>query len=904
MSQDSFKSRKTLKVGTKTYVYFSLAAAEKNGLKGISKLPYSMRVLLENLLRYEDGNTVTKSDIQAIVAWAKDRKSDREIAFRPARVLMQDFTGVPAVVDLAAMRDAMKKLGGDPEKINPLAEVDLVIDHSVMIDAFGSPKAFKQNVEIEYERNKERYTFLRWGAQAFANFRVVPPGTGICHQVNLEYLAQTIWTRKGPDPKNPKKTVEYAFPDSVVGTDSHTTMINGLSVLGWGVGGIEAEAAMLGQPISMLIPEIVGFKLTGKLREGCTATDLVLTVTQMLRKKGVVGKFVEYYGEGLDQLTLEDRATLANMAPEYGATCGFFPIDAETLRYLKNTARANPRIALVEKYAKAQGIFRTKKSPDPVFTDTLSLDMTTVEPSMAGPMRPQDRVPLGNVAGNFAENLIGTFKKEADANKRAKLDGSEHSIGHGDVVIAAITSWTNTSHPNVMIGAGLVAQKAVARGLKVRPWVKTSLAPGSQVVTDYLMKAGLDKPLNKLGFNLAGYGCTTCIGNSGPLPDPVAKAITEADLVASAVISGNRNFEGRVHPQVRANYLASPMLVVAYALAGSVNMDLTKEPVGYDKDNEPVYLKDIWPTQKEVRAAIAKSVKPASFKAKYGQVFKGDTNWRKVKLVKGKTYQWDAASTYVKNPPYFDGMTVKPAPVQELTGARVLAVFGDSITTDHISPAGNIKASAPAGVYLAARKVDAKDFNSYGARRGNDEVMERGTFANIRIRNEMMGGKEGGNTLYYAAPNAEGAAMSIFDAAQAYKADGHATIVIGGKEYGTGSSRDWAAKGPKLLGVLAVITESFERIHRSNLIGMGIAPFCFEPGKTRKDYGFTGREIVSIPGLSGALKPRQKMEAVVHRPDGSIDKIPLHLMILTADEVGYYQNGGILPYVLRNLLVA
>jgi aconitate hydratase len=904
MSQDSFKSRKTLKVGNKTYVYFSLAAAEKNGLKGISKLPYSMRVLLENLLRYEDGNTVTKSDIEAIVAWAKDRKSDREIAFRPARVLMQDFTGVPAVVDLAAMRDAMKALGGDPEKINPLAEVDLVIDHSVMIDAFGNAKAFKQNVEIEYERNKERYTFLRWGAQAFANFRVVPPGTGICHQVNLEYLAQTIWTRKGPDPKNPKKTVEYAFPDSVVGTDSHTTMINGLSVLGWGVGGIEAEAAMLGQPISMLIPEIVGFKLTGKLREGCTATDLVLTVTQMLRKKGVVGKFVEYYGEGLDQLTLEDRATLANMAPEYGATCGFFPIDAETLRYLKNTARANSRIALVEKYAKAQGIFRTKKSPDPVFTDTLTLDMTTVEPSMAGPMRPQDRVPLGNVAGNFAENLIGTFKKEAEANKRAKLDGSEHSIGHGDVVIAAITSCTNTSNPNVMVGAGLVAQKAVARGLKVRPWVKTSLAPGSQVVTDYLKKAGLDVPLNKLGFNLAGYGCTTCIGNSGPLPDPVAKAITEADLVASAVISGNRNFEGRVHPQVRANYLASPMLVVAYALAGSVNMDLTKEPVGYDRDNEPVYLKDIWPTQKEVRAAIAKSVKPASFKARYGNVFNGDANWRKVKLVKGKTYQWDAASTYVKNPPYFDGMTLKPAPVQELSGARVLAIFGDSVTTDHISPAGNIKASAPAGIFLAERKVEAKDFNSYGARRGNDEVMERGTFANIRIKNEMMGGKEGGNTLYYASPDAEGVAMSIFDAAQGYKADGHATIVIGGKEYGTGSSRDWAAKGPKLLGVRAVITESFERIHRSNLIGMGIAPFCFEPGKTRKDYGFTGRETISIPGLSGSLKPRQVMEGVIHRADGSIDKIPLHLMILTADEVGYYQNGGILPYVLRNLLVA
>jgi len=904
MSQDSFKSRKTLKVGAKTYVYFSLAAAEKNGLKGISRLPYSMRVLLENLLRHEDGNTVTKQDIQAVVAWAKTRKSDREIAFRPARVLMQDFTGVPAVVDLAAMRDAMKTLGGNPEKINPLAEVDLVIDHSVMIDAFGNQKAFKQNVDIEYDRNKERYTFLRWGAQAFANFRVVPPGTGICHQVNLEYLAQTIWTRKGPDPKSPKKSVEYAFPDTVVGTDSHTTMINGLSVLGWGVGGIEAEAAMLGQPISMLIPEIVGFKLTGKLREGVTATDLVLTVTQMLRKKGVVGKFVEYYGEGLDQLSLEDRATLANMAPEYGATCGFFPIDGETLRYLKNTARANPRIALVEKYAKAQGMFRTKKSPDPVFTDTLALDMATVEPSMAGPMRPQDRVSLGDVAGSFAESLMTTFKKEADANRRARLEGSEHSIGHGDVVIAAITSCTNTSNPNVMIGAGLVAQKAVARGLKVRPWVKTSLAPGSQVVTDYLKKAGLDKPLDKLGFNLAGYGCTTCIGNSGPLPDAVAKAITEADLVASAVISGNRNFEGRVHPQVRANYLASPMLVVAYALAGSVNMDLTREPVGYDKENEPVYLKDIWPSQKEIRAAIAKAVKPASFKAKYGAVFKGDANWRKIKLAKGQTYQWDKNSTYVKNPPYFEGMTIKPAPVQELTGARVLAVFGDSITTDHISPAGNIKASAPAGVFLAQRKVEAKDFNSYGARRGNDEVMERGTFANIRIKNEMMGGKEGGNTLYYSAPQAEGVAMSIFDAAQAYKKDGHATIVIGGKEYGTGSSRDWAAKGPKLLGVRAVITESFERIHRSNLIGMGIAPFCFEPGKTRKDYGFTGREVISIPGLSGALKPQQKMEAIVLRPDGTTIKVPLQLMILTADEVGYYQNGGILPYVLRNLLVA
>ncbi|HWU54025.1 MAG TPA: aconitate hydratase AcnA, partial [Rhizomicrobium sp.] len=790
-SLDSFKCRKTLKVGNKSYVYFSLAAAEKNGLKGIAKLPYSMRVLLENLLRYEDGQTVTKDDIKAVVAWAKARTSDREIAFRPARVLMQDLTGVPAVVDLAAMRDAMKALGGNPEKINPLAEVDLVIDHSVMIDNFGKRDSFKKNVAIEYERNRERYTFLRWGQQAFANFRVVPPGTGICHQVNLEYLAETVWTRKAKDPKT-KKTVEVAFPDTVVGTDSHTTMINGLAVLGWGVGGIEAEAAMLGQPISMLIPEIIGFKLTGKLREGVTATDLVLTVTQMLRKKGVVGKFVEYYGPGLDELSLEDRATIANMAPEYGATCGFFPIDSETVRFLKNTARKPARVALVEKYAKAQGLWRSTKSEDPVFTDTLSLDMTTVEPSMAGPMRPQDRVPLSGISGNFAEHLIKTFKKEETANKRAKLEGGETTIGHGDVVIAAITSCTNTSNPSVMIGAGLVAQKAVKRGLKVRPWVKTSLAPGSQVVTDYLAKAGLDKALDKLGFTLAGYGCTTCIGNSGPLPEPVAKAVTEADLVAAAVISGNRNFEGRVHPQVRANYLASPMLVVAYALAGSVNMDLTKEPVGYDQKDKPVYLKDIWPSPKEISAAIAKAVKPASFKKRYGDVFKGDANWKKVKLVKGQTYQWDPASTYVKNPPFFEGMTVKPKPVEEVTGARVLAVFGDSITTDHISPAGNIKATAPGGTYLSERQVAQKDFNSYGSRRGNFELMERGTFANIRIRNEMMGGAEGGNTIHYATQDAAGETMSIFDAAQRYKQDGHPCVVFGGKEYGTGSSRDWA----------------------------------------------------------------------------------------------------------------
>jgi aconitate hydratase len=902
-SLDSFKCRKILKVGSKSYVYFSLTAAEKNGLKGASKLPYSLRVLLENLLRHEDGQTVTKDDIQAVVDWSKKRTSDREIAFRPARVLMQDLTGVPAVVDLAAMRDAMKNLGGNPEKINPLAEVDLVIDHSVMIDNFGQKDSFKKNVAVEYERNKERYTFLRWGQQAFANFRVVPPGTGICHQVNLEYLAETVWVRKQKNSVN-KKTVEVAFPDTVVGTDSHTTMINGLAVLGWGVGGIEAEAAMLGQPISMLIPEVIGFKLTGKLREGCTATDLVLTVTQMLRKKGVVGKFVEFYGAGLDELTLEDRATLANMAPEYGATCGFFPIDAETVRFLKNTARKPARVALVEKYAKAQGLWRTAKSPEPVFTDTLSLDMDTVEACMAGPMRPQDRVSLGGIAGNFAEHLMTTFKKGDDANKRAKLEGSEVSIGHGDVVIAAITSCTNTSNPNVMMGAGLLAQNAVKRGLKVRPWVKTSLAPGSQVVTDYLAKAGVDKALDKLGFTLAGYGCTTCIGNSGPLPEAVAKAITEADLVGAAVISGNRNFEGRVHPQVRANYLASPMLVVAYALAGSINMDLTKEPVGYDKNNQPVYLKDIWPSPKEISAAIRKAVTAASFKKRYGNVFDGDANWKKVKLVKGQTYQWDPTSTYVKNPPFFEGMTLAPKAVEEVMGARVLALFGDSITTDHISPAGNIKATAPGGIYLSERQVSQKDFNSYGSRRGNFELMERGTFANIRIRNEMMGGAEGGNTIYYAKPDAPGEAMSIFDAAQAYKKDGHGTVVFGGKEYGTGSSRDWAAKGPKLQGVRAVVTESFERIHRSNLIGMGVAPFCFEAGKTRKDYGLTGREVVDIPGLSGDLKPRQKMEAIVHRPDGTSFKLPLHLMILTADEVAYFKNGGILPYVLRNLLAA
>jgi len=902
-SLDSFKSRRTLTAGGKTYAYYSLAAAEKNGLAGISRLPYSLKVLLENLLRHEDGKTVTADDIKAIAGWLTKKSSDREIAFRPARVLMQDLTGVPAVVDLAAMRDAMQALGGNVEKINPLAEVDLVIDHSVMVDNFGTRDSFRKNVVIEYQRNKERYGFLRWGQQAFANFRVVPPGTGICHQVNLEYLGQTVWTRKGKDPKT-KKTIEYAFPDTLVGTDSHTTMINGLAVLGWGVGGIEAEAAMLGQPISMLIPEVIGFRVTGRLREGVTATDLVLTVTEMLRKKGVVGKFVEFFGPGLDEMALEDRATIANMAPEYGATCGFFPADAETIRYLRATARKPARVALVEKYTKAQGLFRTPKSAEPEFTDTLELELGDVEPSLAGPRRPQDRVPLAKAADEFASALTNTFKKGDDANRRADVEGGDYTIGHGDVVIAAITSCTNTSNPSVMIGAGLLAQKAVEKGLKTKPWVKTSLAPGSQVVTDYLAKSGLDKSLDKLGFELVGYGCTTCIGNSGPLPEPVAKAVTDADLVAAAVLSGNRNFEGRVHPQVRANYLASPMLVVAYALAGSINVNLTSDPIGYDKKKQPVYLKDIWPSPKEIAETIRKAVKPASFRARYGNVFDGGPNWKKVKITKGQTYAWDKESTYVKNPPYFSGMGMQPSAVSDIKGARILALFGDSITTDHISPAGSIKKDSPAGKYLTEHGIEFADFNSYGSRRGNDEVMVRGTFANIRIKNEMMGGREGGNTIYYSTDNPSGEEMSIFDAAMRYMQDGVPTIVIAGKEYGTGSSRDWAAKGPKLQGVRAVIAESFERIHRSNLIGMGIAPLVFDGGKTRNDYGLTGREAIDIPGLSGKLSPRKKVVAKVTYPDGRTADMPLILRIDTADEVAYFENGGILPYVLRRLAAA
>jgi aconitate hydratase len=857
-------------------------------------------VLLENLLRHEDGVTVTAPDIWAVRNWLSSRRSDREIAYRPARVLMQDLTGVPAVVDLATMRDAMKALGGDPEKINPLAEVDLVIDHSVMVDSFGRRDSFRKNVALEYKRNLERYSFLRWGQQAFANFRVVPPGTGICHQVNLEYLARTVWTRKGRHPKT-GKTVEYAFPDTLVGTDSHTTMINALSVLGWGVGGIEAEAAMLGQPISMLIPEVIGFRLTGKLQAGVTATDLVLTVTQMLRKKGVVGKFVEFHGPGLNEMAVEDRATIANMAPEYGATCGFFPIDLETLRYLKATGRKPAQVALVEKYARAQGLLRHPRSAEPVFTDTVDLDLAGVEPSLAGPRRPQDRVALAQAASSFASDLRDVFHKE-NASDRSPLAGTSRGLSHGDVVIAAITSCTNTSNPNVMVGAGLLARNAVERGLAVQPWVKTSLAPGSQVVSDYLAKSRLDKPLEKLGFGLVGYGCTTCIGNSGPLPEHVSEAVSSGDLVAVSVLSGNRNFEGRVHPQVRANYLASPLLVVAYALAGSINVDLTTEPVGRDRKGSPVYLKDIWPPPQEIAATIRHAITPANFRKRYANVFEGAGAWKKIKVGKGQTFAWDPSSTYVRQPPYFVGMPQEAPGVSDILSARILALFGDSITTDHISPAGSIKKDSPAGKYLLERGVPFADFNSYGSRRGNDEVMVRGTFANIRIKNEMLGGREGGNTTYYQASAVAGEEMSIFDAAMRYREQVVPLVVVAGKEYGTGSSRDWAAKGPKLLGVRAVIAESFERIHRSNLIGMGIAPLIFSDGSTRLDYRLTGREVIDIKGLSNDIAPGMRLHGNIRYPDGQQAQLSLVLRIDTADEIAYFLNGGILPYVLRRLL--
>ncbi len=896
-AHDSFKSKKTLKVGTKTYTYYSLKAAEKNGLKGISKLPYSMKVLLENLLRHEDGRSVTKEDIQAFATWLNTKSSDREIAFRPARVLMQDFTGVPAVVDLAAMRDAMKTLGGNPEKINPLAPVDLVIDHSVMVDYFGAKDSFKKNVAREFERNGERYSFLRWGQSAFDNFRVVPPGTGICHQVNLEYLAQTVWTSKA---KDGKKTVEVAYPDTLVGTDSHTVMVNGLAVLGWGVGGIEAEAAMLGQPQSMLIPEVIGFKLTGKVQEGVTATDLVLTVTQMLRKKGVVNKFVEFYGPGLNELPLEDRATIANMAPEYGATCGFFPIDDETVRYLKATGRAKARVDLVAAYAKAQGMWRGAKDADPEFTDTLHLDLGDVEPSLAGPARPQDRVPLKSAAQGFAESLTKTFNKASKENDTAELAGTPHRLGHGAVVIAAITSCTNTSNPFVMVAAGLVARNALKKGLKVQPWVKTSLAPGSQVVGEYLAKAGLQKDLDKLGFNVVGYGCTTCIGNSGPLPDNVSDAITKGDLVAAAVLSGNRNFEGRVNPLTRANYLASPPLVVAYALAGSMTVNLTSDPIGHDRRGKPVYLKDIWPTAKDVAATVRKAVTTKLFRERYADVFTGPAAWKKIGVKKSLTYPWDIGSTYVQQPPYFDGITQEPLPIKDVKGARILGLFGDSITTDHISPAGDIKASSPAGEFLQERQVRQTDFNSYGARRGNHEVMMRGTFANIRIKNQMVPGIEGGVTKHQPS----GDQMPIYDAAMRYQREGVPLVIFGGKEYGTGSSRDWAAKGTRLLGVRAVIVESFERIHRSNLVGMGVLPLQFEAGQTWRSLGLNGSEVVDIPGLEHNLKPRQTLTLRIAHGDGRTQDVPVMLRIDTLDEIEYFRNGGILHYVLRGLAKA
>ncbi|TDR94878.1 aconitate hydratase AcnA [Enterovirga rhinocerotis] len=894
---NSFGARRTLTVGDKAYTYFSIAEAEKAGLDGVSRLPFSMKVLLENLLRFEDGRTVKKADVEACNGWLANRGKDEvEIAYRPARVLMQDFTGVPAVVDLAAMRDAMVALGGDPEKINPLIPVDLVIDHSVIVDEFGTPRAFARNVELEYERNAERYKFLKWGQSGFKNFSVVPPGTGICHQVNLEFLSQAVWTRKEADGS------ETAYPDTLVGTDSHTTMVNGMAVLGWGVGGIEAEAAMLGQPVSMLIPEVIGFKLTGRLREGMTATDLVLTVTQMLRKKGVVGKFVEFFGPGLADLSVADRATIGNMAPEYGATCGFFPIDEKTIGYMRTSGRSEERLALVEAYAKAQGMWRDADTPDPVFTDTLELNLDTVVPSMAGPKRPQDRVELDHVKREFAVAMDKEFKKAAEASKRYKVEGANFDLGHGDVVIAAITSCTNTSNPSVMIGAGLLARNAVAKGLTVKPWVKTSLAPGSQVVEEYFNKAGLQVFLDKLGFNLVGFGCTTCIGNSGPLPEAISKAINDNDIVAGAVISGNRNFEGRVNPDVKANYLASPPLVVAYALAGSLQIDLATEPLGTGSDGQPVYLKDIWPSTQEIADFVDRTITSELFTSRYSDVFTGDEHWKAVPVTASQTYAWPAGSTYIQNPPYFEGMKKEPAPLTDIVNARVLGLFLDSITTDHISPAGNIRAASPAGEYLLSHQVRVADFNQYGTRRGSHEVMMRGTFANIRIKNQMVR-DEAGNVVEggYTIHQPSGERMFIYDAAERYKAEGVPLVILAGKEYGTGSSRDWAAKGTNLLGVRAVVTESFERIHRSNLVGMGVMPLVFEGSDGWASLGLKGDETITIRGIAEALTPRKKMIMEVTSADGSVKEVPLLCRIDTLDELEYFKNGGILPYVLRQL---
>ena len=885
IGQDTLGTRETLNVGGKAYGYYSLAKASAK-LGDVSRLPFSMKVLLENLLRFEDGITVTTDDIQALVDWQKNPvASDSEIQYRPARVLMQDFTGVPCVVDLAAMRDAMNALGADATKINPLVPVHLVIDHSVMVDEFGTPKAFGDNVELEYQRNSERYEFLKWGSKALDNFKVVPPGTGICHQVNLEHIAQAVWTSTAPD------GTAIAYPDTCVGTDSHTTMINGLGVLGWGVGGIEAEAAMLGQPVSMLIPEVVGFKLTGTLAEGITATDLVLTATQMLRAKGVVGRFVEYFGPGLGTLSLADRATLANMAPEYGATCGFFGIDDKTLEYLRLTGRSEENIALVEAYAKAQGLWIDPAAADPIFTDMLELDMSSVVPSLAGPKRPQDKVALDKVDDVFNSDLEKVYKK---ASARVAVEGRDHDIGDGDVVIAAITSCTNTSNPSVLVAAGLVAKKAVEKGLKPKPWVKTSLAPGSQVVTDYLNKAGLQTYLDQVGFNLVGYGCTTCIGNSGPLAEPISAAINGNNIVAASVLSGNRNFEGRVSPDVRANFLASPPLVVAYALKGTVVTDFVQTPIGQGSDGQDVYLKDIWPSNEEIRSVMDGAVSRDMFQSRYAAVFTGDEKWQAIDVTGSDTYAWRAGSTYVANPPYFEGMGMTPAPVADIVEAKPLAIFGDSITTDHISPAGNIKASSPAGIYLQEHQVAQADFNSYGARRGHHEVMMRGTFANIRIKNLMLDGVEGGMTRY------NGEVMPIYDAAMKHKADGTPLIVIAGKEYGTGSSRDWAAKGTALLGVRCVVTESFERIHRSNLVGMGVLPLQFQPGQGRESLGLTGDERVSIANVA-SLRPRQMVDVNVTRADGSTFTFQALCRIDTVNELDYFLNGGILPYVLRKL---
>ena len=894
LGQDSLRTRRTLNVGGRPYDYYSLPAAAEAGLGDIARLPFSLKVLLENLLRFEDGRSVTVDDIGAVAGWLDARQGGGEIAYRPARVLMQDFTGVPAVVDLAAMRAAMTALGGDPGRINPLSPVDLVIDHSVMVDHFGTTQAFGQNVALEMARNGERYAFLRWGQQAFENFRVVPPGTGICHQVNLEYLAQVVWTAEADGRA-------IAYPDTLVGTDSHTTMVNGLAVLGWGVGGIEAEAVMLGQPISMLVPDVVGFRLAGRLREGATATDLVLTVTQMLRAHGAVGKFVEFYGPGLDELGLADRATIANMAPEYGATCGFFPIDRETIDYLVASAREPERVALVEAYARAQGMWREAGTPDPQFTETLSLDLDEVEPSIAGPKRPQDKIRLADAAPAFASALAETFDIAQGADRtRVPVAGSDHDLGHGDVVIAAITSCTNTSNPSVMVGAGLLARNAMAKGLRVKPWVKTSLAPGSKVVSDYLARAGLQDSLDALGFNLVGYGCTTCIGNSGPLAPPVGDAVESGDLVVCSVLSGNRNFEGRISPQVKANYLASPPLVVAYAIAGSMTLDLATEPLGTGSDGRPVHLRDIWPSAAAVRETVQSAITPAMFRERYGDVFSGDADWRSIEAPAGQTYAWDAGSTYVQHPPYFQGIAAEPQAPDDIAGARILCLLGDTITTDHISPAGAISPKTPGGAYLLERQIGRRDFNSYGARRGNHDVMMRGTFANIRIRNELAPGTEGGITRHMPG----GAEMPVYDAAMAYQAEDVPLVVIAGKEYGTGSSRDWAAKGTRLLGVRAVIAESFERIHRSNLVGMGVLPLEFTEGATRKSLALDGSERIDLEGIAAGITPRMAVTCRIRRADGSTLVVALRCRIDTTDEADYYRHGGILHYVLRGLAKA